>query len=408
MAYNNFSSEFIDQWNADTEKGISSPYRCKNEDVIRRNPKRDMSQRLHRPPFCRDIDKILNVPPYNRYAGKTQVFSFVRNDDISRRGLHVQLVARTARTIARMLRLNEDLTEAIALGHDLGHTPFGHAGEHILNDLYHADTGRYFNHNVHSARVLDHLYARNVSLQTLDGVLCHNGESSQKTFYLGATRSFDDFDAQMDACYTDESAIGHLRPATLEGCVVRISDMIAYVGKDRQDAMGVGALESDKHFTAGSMGVMNAEIINNLTVDIVEHSYLRDHIEMSSDAFAALKTAKAENYERIYLAGDQGDIYDEEIRPMFEELYEQLLHDLKANNESSPLFKHHIEKIERQRRLYDDDAPYRKEEPHQIVVDYLAAMTDEYFLAAHKFICPHSNHHVEFRSYFDGINYRQA
>ena len=106
MAYNNFSSEFIDRWNADTDKGISNPYRCKNEDVIRRNPKRDMSQRLHRPPFCRDIDKILNVPPYNRYAGKTQVFSFMRNDDISRRGLHVQLVARTARTIARMLRLN--------------------------------------------------------------------------------------------------------------------------------------------------------------------------------------------------------------------------------------------------------------------------------------------------------------
>ena len=256
--------------------------------------------------------------------------------------------------------------------------------------------------------MLDHLYARNVSLQTLDGILCHNGESSQKTFYLGTTHSFDDFDAHMEACYTDESAIGHLRPATLEGCVVRISDMIAYVGKDRQDAMGVGALESDKHFTAGPMGVMNAEIINNLTVDIVEHSYLRDHIEMSDDAFAALKTAKAENYERIYLAGDQGDIYEEEIRPMFEELYEQLLRDLKANNESSPLFKHHIEKIEHQRHLYDDEAPYRKEEPHQIVVDYLAAMTDEYFLAAHKFICPHSSRHVDFRNYFDGIDYQQA
>ena len=93
---------------------------------------------------------------------------------------------------------------------------------------------------------------------------------------------------------------------------------------------------------------------------------------------------------------------------MFEELYEQLLRDLKANNESSPLFKHHIEKIERQRRLYDDDAPYRKEESHQIVVDYLAAMTDEYFLAAHKFICSHSSHHVEFHSYFDGIDYQQS
>ena len=126
---------------------------------------------------------------------------------------------------------------------------------------------------------------------------------------------------------------------------------------------------------------------------------------MSEDAFRSLKTAKAENYERIYLAGDQGDIYEDEIRPMFEELYEQLLADLRAGNESSPLFKHHIERIERQRRIYEDERPYRQEEPHQIVVDYLAAMTDEYFLAAHRFICPNSTHHVEFRDYFDGMDY---
>ena len=160
MPYNNFSPEFVERHNADTQAGVSNPYRCDDSKALRRNPARDTSARLHRSPFTRDIDKIVHVPPYNRYAGKTQVFSFVRNDDISRRGLHVQLVARTARTIARMLRLNEDLAEAIALGHDLGHTPFGHAGEHILNDLYHADTGRYFNHNVHSARLLDNLYAR--------------------------------------------------------------------------------------------------------------------------------------------------------------------------------------------------------------------------------------------------------
>ena len=170
-----------------------------------------------------------------------------------------------------MLRLNEDLTEAIALGHDLGHTPFGHAGEHILNDLYHADTGRYFNHNVHSARVLDHLYARNVSLQTLDGVLCHNGESSQKTFYLGTTHSFDDFDAHMEACYTDESAIGHLRPATLEGCVVRVSDIIAYVGKDRQDAVRAGLLPEDA-FDDGLGGAYNAWALKAFVADVVESS----------------------------------------------------------------------------------------------------------------------------------------
>lgn len=406
--YRNFSPEFIEQWKADQAEGKANPFATPDSAVVRRNPKRDMSPRIHRPPFQRDIDKIINVPPYNRYAGKTQVFSFVRNDDISRRGLHVQLVARTARTIARLLGLNLDLTEAIALGHDLGHTPFGHAGEHILNDLYHADTGRYFNHNVHSARVMDDLYARNVSLQTLDGILCHNGESSQKVFRLGNVHDFDGFDAQMEACYIDEQAIGHLRPFTLEGCVVRISDMIAYVGKDRQDAMNTGAIGDDRSFSEGVVGVQNAQIINNLTVDIVEHSYMQDCISMSEEAFRSLKTAKAENYEQIYLVGDQTNVYEEEIRPMFEELYEQLLADLRAGNESSPLFKHHIERIERQRGFYDDARPYREEEPHQIVVDYLAAMTDEYFLAAHRFMCPWSRHQVEFRDYFDGMEYTPA
>lgn len=400
MTYRNFSKDFIEQFEADRAAGRTNPYRTDDADAVRRNPARDMSPRLHRPPFVRDIDKILNVAPYNRYAGKTQVFSFVRNDDISRRGLHVQLVARTARTIARMLGLNEDLTEAIALGHDLGHTPFGHAGERILNDLYHADTGRFFNHNVHSVRVLDTLYARNVTLQTLDGILCHNGESSQQEFLRGETHDFETFDELAEACSVDQNVIATLRPSTLEGCVVRISDMIAYVGKDRQDAVGVGSLADDGVFSDGSLGTQNAEIINNLTVDIVEHSYMRDRIAMSEEAFRSLKTAKAENYERIYLADEQGDVYKEQIEPMFAELYETILADLATGDENAPVYKHFIEKIEGQRRLYDESAPYRDEEPHRIAVDYLAGMTDEYFLAAHRFMCPHSTHGVEFRDYF--------
>lgn len=400
MTYRNFSKDFIEQFEADRAAGRTNPYRIDDADAVRRNPARDMSPRLHRPPFVRDIDKILNVAPYNRYAGKTQVFSFVRNDDISRRGLHVQLVARTARTIARTLGLNEDLTEAIALGHDLGHTPFGHAGERILNDLYHADTGRFFNHNVHSVRVLDTLYARNVTLQTLDGILCHNGESSQQEFLRGETHDFETFDELAEACSVDQNVIATLRPSTLEGCVVRISDMIAYVGKDRQDAVGVGSLADDGVFSDGSLGTQNAEIINNLTVDIVEHSYMRDRIAMSEEAFRSLKTAKAENYERIYLADEQGDVYKEQIEPMFAELYETILADLATGDENAPVYKHFIEKIEGQRRLYDESAPYRDEEPHRIAVDYLAGMTDEYFLAAHRFMCPHSTHGVEFRDYF--------
>ncbi len=400
MTYRNFSKDFIEQFEADRAAGRTNPYRIDDADAVRRNPARDMSPRLHRPPFVRDIDKILNVAPYNRYAGKTQVFSFVRNDDISRRGLHVQLVARTARTIARTLGLNEDLTEAIALGHDLGHTPFGHAGERILNDLYHADTGRFFNHNVHSVRVLDTLYARNVTLQTLDGILCHNGESSQQEFLRGETHDFETFDELAEACSVDQNVIATLRPSTLEGCVVRISDMIAYVGKDRQDAVGVGSLADDGVFSDGSLGTQNAEIINNLTVDIVEHSYMCDRIAMSEEAFRSLKTAKAENYERIYLADEQGDVYKEQIEPMFAELYETILADLATGDENAPVYKHFIEKIEGQRRLYDESAPYRDEEPHRIAVDYLAGMTDEYFLAAHRFMCPHSTHGVEFRDYF--------
>lgn len=407
MTYRNFSKDFIEQFEADRAEGRTNPYRTDDAAAIRRNPARDMSPRLHRPAFVRDIDKILNVAPYNRYAGKTQVFSFVRNDDISRRGLHVQLVARTARTIARMLGLNEDLTEAIALGHDLGHTPFGHAGERILSELYHADTGRFFNHNVHSVRVLDTLYARNVTLQTLDGILCHNGESSQKEFLRGSTQDFAALDSLVEACDVDEQAIGRLRPSTLEGCVVRISDMIAYVGKDRQDAVGVGSIADDSSFSSGTLGVQNASIINNLTVDIVEHSYMRDSISMSEEAFRSLKTAKAENYERIYLRDEQGDVYEDEIRPMFAELYDVILADIAAQDTSSPVYRHFIEKIERQRRLYDNDSPYRNEEPHRIAVDYLASMTDEYFLAAHRFMCPQSRHGVEFRDYFDDIRRRE-
>ena len=218
---------------ADRKAGRRHPRAFDDADVVRREPKPHDEATLARPAFARDIEKILNVPAYNRYADKTQVFSFVENDDICRRGLHVQLVSRIARGIGSLLGLNCELIEAIALGHDVGHTPFGHAGERYLSQCYHARTGRFFNHNVHSVRVLDQLYRRNVSLQTLDGVLCHNGEFAQQVLRTGSTASFDELDALVEACTADEGAIGRLRPSTLEGCVVRVADMIAYVGKDR-------------------------------------------------------------------------------------------------------------------------------------------------------------------------------
>ncbi|MBQ9690935.1 MAG: HD domain-containing protein [Eggerthellaceae bacterium] len=401
MTYQNFSIDFQKQWTLDKERGITNPYATPNAAVIRRNMNRDMSQRLHRPPFQRDIEKILHIPPYNRYAGKTQVFSFEKNDDISKRGLHVQLVARTARTISRMLHLNEDLTEAIALGHDLGHTPFGHAGEHILNNIYFKASGRYFNHNIHSVRILDELYSRNVSLQTLDGIACHNGESSQKVFTTSSIDSFEKFDVMIESCYQDEQAIGHLRPATLEGCVVRISDMIAYVGKDRQDALKVGMQAEAKDFDGGTIGTQNAEIINNLVVDIVEHSYMKNHIEMSDNAFKSLKTAKAENYEKIYLSHEQSRIYDNAIAPMFEELFEVVVSDIQHRNATAPVFSHFINKIDAQNFEHNKEPLLKRSDAATIATDYLASMTDDYFLAAHRFMCPESSYTIPFKGYFD-------
>ena len=150
------------------------------------------------------------------------------------------------------------MIEAIGLGHDLGHTPFGHAGERFLNEIYHERTGRYFFHNVQSVRVLDALYGRNVSLQTLDGVLCHNGEYEQRVFELSDMASFDQFDRTVEDCIaTGYGAIEHLRPMTLEGCVVRISDILAYVGRDRQDAIAAGLLSPDA-FDDGRGGAITA------------------------------------------------------------------------------------------------------------------------------------------------------
>ncbi len=165
LKYHALSDEIQQKIINDRRNGWINPYRFNDENAVRRNNNHDKAN-LWRPTFVRDAEKILHLPLCNRYSDKTQVFSFYNNDDLSRRALHVQLVSRIARNIGSVLGLNLDLIEAIALGHDIGHTPFGHAGDRFLNELYHNETGRYFNRNVHSARVLDRMFARNITLQT--------------------------------------------------------------------------------------------------------------------------------------------------------------------------------------------------------------------------------------------------
>ena len=372
------SDELIERMSDDRARGWKNPYRTSDEDALRREERPADRSNIWRPAFVRDVEKILHMPAYNRYAGKTQVFSFRSNDDLSRRGLHVQLVARIARDIGYALGLNCDLIEAIGLGHDLGHTPFGHAGERCLNDVFHGRTGRWFFHNVHSVRVLDKLYGRNISLQTLDGALCHNGEYEQRVFELSGLSSFGEFDRVVDECVSGGGAvIGHLRPMTLEGCVVRISDIIAYVGRDRQDAIEAGLLTGDA-FEDGLGGAYNSWILTHASADIIEHSYGKDRIEMSEELFAEIRRAKAENYAKIYRSSGIEGERAEVLARAFELMYERCLDDLHKRDESSFIFRHHITRIEEQLAHYGRTYDWQSD-PEQTVVDYIASMTDGYF-----------------------------
>lgn len=399
LKYNKINKELQQKIKDDRENHWVNPYAFKNENATRRDNRVDKAN-LWRPVFVRDTEKIMHLSYYNRYADKTQVFSFKNNDDITRRAQHVQLVSRVARNIGSVLGLNLDLIEAIALGHDIGHTPFGHAGERFLSELYHNETDRYFNHNVHSTRVLDKIFARNFTMQTLDGVLCHNGEFEQQEYRPNYAKAFDEYDNEVEACYTEGApAIKRLIPSTLEGCVVRICDMIAYLGKDRQDAVLAGIIEPDYQFKTELIGTENAKIINNLTVDIIEHSYGKDYIMLSDKAFKDLSTAKKENYEVIYNNDVTNQQFDEIIKPMFEELYYKLLDDVKRNDNDSIIYKHHINPIGDALKQYHG-IDYSKEEKNQIVVDYIASMTDDYFIDLHKHMFPDSKYKVEYEPYF--------
>ena len=386
----------------DREDNWKNPYAFDDGNVLRREAKPHDEATITRPAFARDIEKIINIPAYNRYTDKTQVFSFVENDDICRRGLHVQLVSRIARGISDLLGLNTQLVEAIALGHDLGHTPFGHAGERYLSQCFERHTGRSFRHNVHSVRVMDRLYRRNISLQTLDGALCHNGEFAQQVLRLGDMSTFDKLDEAVDRCSADVSEIKRLRPSTLEGCVVRVADMIAYLGKDRDDAVDVGIIDSLDCFESSFIGRDNSRIINNMTVDIVNNSYRRDHIAMSEAAFEDIVLAKRQNYEKIYFMEGTVSPVENVVEEMFTELYERLYEQLVAGDESSPVFKHHIARLcDKSFTLTEDE--YLKEEPNQIIVDYVSSMTDSYFIALYHHLFPKSEKRLFKREYCDDL-----
>jgi dGTPase len=353
-----------------------------------------------RPKFAKDIDRIMYSPYYNRYTDKTQVFSLLKNDDITRRSLHVQLVSRIARTIGRALNLNLDLIEAIALGHDIGHTPFAHCGEVFLNELYNRHTGRFFTHNIHSVRVLDKIFPLNLTLQTLSGIGGHNGEIELLEYHPVPMESFEEFEEELEKCYTIPGYSNKIQPSTLEGNVVRISDIIAYLGKDRQDAASL-QMVGHSEFPTSAIGSINSEIINNLVVNIIENSYGKPYIKLDEEHFRAVQSYKRDNYALIYANEPGRAILNRVVKPMMEEIYEQLLEDLQEGNENSPIFRHHIDYVNQTH--HPRPMPYEQTEPNQIIVDYIASMTDDYLIDLHRYLFPDSNYYVEYTGYFNDL-----
>lgn len=371
-----------------------------DDNEIRRDPTHDVAN-LWRPAYVRDAEKIMNCPYYNRYADKTQVFSLYKNDDITRRALHVQFVSRIARNIGRMLGLNLDLIEAMALGHDIGHTPFGHAGEKYLAELYAENTGRVFLHNLQSIRVLDRIFHYNISMQTLDGILSHNGEIEMQEYVPQPLDGFEEFDEKFERCCTDRAYANSIMPSTLEGCVVRISDLIAYLGKDRQDALKANIISDDSAFDSDSViGSFNSVMINNLIVNVIENSYGKDRIILSREYFEALGKAKSDNYRLIYRSKEVAAPQEYIFKNMFAKMYKKLLDDVVSQNTSSPIFKHHIYFIGKWSKYYRGE-DYSKTEPNQIVVDYIASMTDDYFIDLFSLLFPEEVT-IEYKSYFGG------
>lgn len=280
-----------------------------------------------RPVFQRDRDRILHCKSFRRLKQKTQVFLLPKGDHYRTRLTHTLEVSQNARTIAKALRLNEDLVEAIALGHDLGHTPFGHAGERALNRVYH------FSHNEQSVRVVECVEKQgaglNLTWEVLDGILNHPTAGT---------------------------------PRTLEGQVLRLSDKIAYINHDIDDAIRGGILveEDIPYEYRRVLGNTSKERLNTMVHDVIIHSMDKPAIIMSEEVETAMIGLRKYMFENVYLNPKAKGEEDKAVR-LIEQLYDYYIH--------------HIEQLPVQYLQAIDRTDSCRE---QIVCDYIAGMTDNY------------------------------
>ncbi len=350
-----------------------SEFACRNEAAFRRQP----DERCHiRTPFAVDRDRILHSGAYRRYQGKTQVFSFTNmfDEETSNRSLHTTYVSQIARTIAKMLRLNQELTEAIALGHDLGHPPFGHDGEVALSVCCRKHEIGSFHHNIQSLHIVDNISHRgnglNLTFQVRDGIISHDGEVHNTALHPDRNKTENDIED-----YVFQKKLGRKidwLPATLEGCIVRISDTIAYIGQDIEDAIRLNILKRSEipADCTEFLGNTNSRIIDSLVKSVILKSYEKDRIAFDEETSHYLLKLKKFNYDRIYT--DKNVKHARKIiDKSMEILFEQYLEDIQQQALDSKIFTQFLNrKNQRYMTSYNNAEKVR---------DFIATMTDRYY-----------------------------
>jgi dGTPase len=357
-----------------SEERRLSPLACLSAEAARMKDEPSVSTG-HRQSFSIDADRILHSLAYSRYIDKTQVFYLIKNDHITHRVLHVQLVSKIGRTVGRLLRLNEDLIEAIALGHDIGHSPFGHDGEKFLSLLCERHDIGPFLHNIQGVRFLQEIERKgrgwNLSLQVLDGIFCHDGEIHSQALKPKREKTFEILGREM----TRKSAepLCDIWPMSLEGCVVRMADSISYVGRDIEDAIRLGLIRRNDlpQSCTEVLGDSNGTIVYRLVEDLVASSLDKPYLCFSEIVGESLRQLKDFNQENIY-RNPKVKAQTRKIRLMFELLFDTYLSDLEKGIESSDIYREFLEGMSLD---YKGKTP-----PAGIVRDFLAGMTDEYFL----------------------------
>lgn len=322
----------------------------------------------YRLPYKRDIDRIIHSKAYSRYVDKTQVVYLIENDHVTHRSLHVQLVSSFARGIAEILRLNQGLVEAIALGHDVGHPPFGHEGEGYLSKLSEEYGNGPFAHPWQSCRLFTEIEPLNLGLSVYDGFLCHDGGMCGTKLMPRYGKTWEDHAEDKKQKLRDPDA--NIMPGTLEGCLVKLCDTMSYIGRDIEDAISLRLLE--RHQVPKTiLGDNNRDILNALAADVIAQSYGKDYIAFSDEVYQALTELRAFNFQHIYIH-PKLKVESKKIERSYRILFEILHDDLLKNQAQSYIWRHYVSN--------KNDSYIARTQPVQMVVDYISGMTDSFFV----------------------------